>query len=296
MAQTDINVDAPRPDSYVEWGAIFAGAVGAAALSFLLLTFGSSIGLTAVSPWPNSGLSVKTVAIIAALWVVIVQVGSFAAGGYVAGRLRAPVSATPGPERHFRDGAHGFLVWGLGTLIGVAALVVTSGAVLRTGADVASNVAGAAAQGLASSAMASGPSQLGVDLLLRSDPAAPTPPTATTAELNGELNRLLVRNLETDALAPADRDYLSALIAKRTGLPAPEAQKRVDDAYAAAKQAQTKAREAADAARRGGALAGFLAAASLLISLVAATAGAGLGGRHRDENSSATMFGGSRFW
>ena len=133
-------------------------------------------------------------------------------------------------------------------------------------------------------------------MLLRSDPAAATQPAPTTPEMSGELNRLIVRNLDAGALAPTDRDYLSALVAKRTGLPAPEAQKRVDDSFEAAKQAQTKARAAVDAARRSAALAGFLAAASLLISLVAATAGAGLGGRHRDENSAATMFGGSRFW
>ena len=43
--------------SFVEWGAVFAGAVLAAALSFVLLTFGTAIGLSATSPWPNSGLS-----------------------------------------------------------------------------------------------------------------------------------------------------------------------------------------------------------------------------------------------
>jgi hypothetical protein len=296
MAQTVIDVDATRSRSYVEWGPIFAGAVGAAAISFLLLTFGSSIGLSSVSPWPNSGLSVKVVAIIAAIWVVVVQVGSFAAGGYVAGRLRAPVSDKSSPERHFRDGAHGFLVWGLGTLLGVVALAMTSGAVLKTGVDAASNIAGGAAQGAASAAVANGPSQLGVDLLLRTDPTAATQPAPATPEMSGELSRMLSRNLDTGTLAPADRDYLTALVAKRTGLPTAEAQKRVDEGFAAAKQAQTKAREVVDTARRSAALAGFLAAASLLISLVAATAGAGLGGRHRDENSAATMFGGSRFW
>jgi hypothetical protein len=107
---------------------------------------------------------------------------------------------------------------------------------------------------------------------------------------------MLSRSLDAGTLAPADRDYLAALVARRTGLPTAEAQKRVDDGFAAAKQAQAKAREAVDVARRNAALAGFLAAASLLISLVAATAGAGLGGRHRDENSAATMFGASRFW
>ena len=42
-----------------------AGAVLAAALAFVLLTFGAAIGLSATSPWPNSGLSVKVIATLA---------------------------------------------------------------------------------------------------------------------------------------------------------------------------------------------------------------------------------------
>jgi hypothetical protein len=45
--------------SFVEWGAVFAGAVLSAALSFVLLAFGAAIGLSAVSPWPNSVLSAR---------------------------------------------------------------------------------------------------------------------------------------------------------------------------------------------------------------------------------------------
>ena len=41
--------------SFVEWGSVLAGAVLAAAISFVLLTFGTAIGLSATSPWPNSG-------------------------------------------------------------------------------------------------------------------------------------------------------------------------------------------------------------------------------------------------
>lgn len=38
--------------SFIEWGPVFAGAVLAAALSFVLLTFGTAIGLSATLPWP----------------------------------------------------------------------------------------------------------------------------------------------------------------------------------------------------------------------------------------------------
>jgi hypothetical protein len=102
--------------SYIEWAPIIAGAITAAALSFVLFTFGSAIGLTAVSPWSSSGLPAWTwlIAIIASLWVLLVQAGSYALCGYVAGRFRAPLGAASASERQFRDGAHGFVVWALG--------------------------------------------------------------------------------------------------------------------------------------------------------------------------------------
>jgi hypothetical protein len=59
--------------SFVEWGAVFAGAVLAAALSFVLLTFGTAIGLSATSPCPNSGLSAKVIASLAVFWAVAQQ-------------------------------------------------------------------------------------------------------------------------------------------------------------------------------------------------------------------------------
>ena len=46
--------------SYVEWSAVFAGAVVASAISFVLLTAGAAIGLSLVSPYefrsPTAGL------------------------------------------------------------------------------------------------------------------------------------------------------------------------------------------------------------------------------------------------
>ena len=40
--------------SYVDWSAVTAGAVAALAVSFVLLTFGAAVGLSAVSPWTSS--------------------------------------------------------------------------------------------------------------------------------------------------------------------------------------------------------------------------------------------------
>ena len=42
---------------YVSWGAAIAGALLASALSFVLLTFGSAVGLSLVSPWTSTAPS-----------------------------------------------------------------------------------------------------------------------------------------------------------------------------------------------------------------------------------------------
>ena len=46
-------VSASPGTSFVEWGAVFAGGAMAAAISFVLLTFGAAIGLSFVSPWAD---------------------------------------------------------------------------------------------------------------------------------------------------------------------------------------------------------------------------------------------------
>src|SRR5262245_44265869 len=107
-------VGAVARSSYVDWPAIVAGAVAATAISVILHTFGAAIGLSLASPWPHAwGLGATGLAILAALWSILSQVGSFAAGGYLGGRLRARFTDAAAAEVEFRDGAHGFLVWAL---------------------------------------------------------------------------------------------------------------------------------------------------------------------------------------
>src|ERR1700741_4340595 len=100
--------------SFVEWGAVLAGAVLAAALSFVLLTFGTAIGLSATSPWPNSGLPARVIASLAIFWIMAQHIATFMAGGYVAGRMRSRWREAGQDEVDFRDGLHGGLVWAVG--------------------------------------------------------------------------------------------------------------------------------------------------------------------------------------
>jgi hypothetical protein len=275
--------------SFVEWGAVLAGAVLAAALSFVLLTFGAAIGLSATSPWPNSGLSAKVIASLAIFWALAQQIGTFMIGGYVAGRMRSRWHETTQHEVEFRDGLHGGLVWAVGIIIGAALLMATAGAAARTGAEVA----GKAVAFSASSS--SDPMDVVLDTMLRpttvaqaapaSPPAAPAatarprPATATQAgdETRAEMSRILAGAVANGSLRDQDRAYLVQLIAQRSGVSPQEAEKRDNDAFNAA-------RAAADKARRAAILTGFVTAAGLIVSLGAAWWAAMKGGQHRDNS------------
>jgi hypothetical protein len=274
--------------SFVEWPAVLAGAVLAAAISFVLLTFGASIGLSLTSPWPGSGLSAKFVAALAVFWAMIQQIGAFLAGGYVAGRMRARWSEATEDEVEFRDGLHGGLVWAVGVAFGAALLMMTAGAAARTGADIAG-------KGMtALSASNTNPVDAVIDTMLRptvAQAAAPQgPPPAAAApraranavapatdDQRAEISRLLVASVANGSITPQDKAYLAQLVSQRTGIPPQEAEQRVDAAVAAA-------REAIDKARRGTILAGLTTAIALVVSFAAAWWAAMKGGQHRDNS------------
>jgi hypothetical protein len=257
--------------TFLEWGAIFAGAVLASALSFVLLTFGTAIGLSATSPWPNSGLPARVIASLAIFWTMAQQIGAFMAGAYVAGRLRAQWLEAPQDEVEFRDGLHGGLVWAVGIVIGAALLMATAGSVARTGAELAGKTA------LAAAATAD-PMDLVLDTMLRptADASKRAPAPATTEDPRPQVSRLLTSAVSSGSMSEPNRTYLAQLVAQRAGISQEEAAKRVDEAL-------TGARQAADKARRAAILTGLVTAISLMISFAAAWWAAMKGGEHRDN-------------
>ncbi len=286
--------------SYIEWGPVVAGAFAAAAVSLVLLTFGAGIGLTAVTPWPNAGLSLTASLIIVAVWMALVQIGSFAAGGYLTGRMRAEWLGSDASERHFRDGAHGFVAWAIAVVIMGAVVGYTAAQGAKTAAQAGATVAAAGTVGLTSSGGndAVSPTDVAIDYLLRRDAPVAAGGNAPVAppELRGELSRIVVSSLRDGSLAARDKTYLAQIVSARTGIAQPDAERRVDAAFADAKVAEAKVRDAADKARKASAIGAFLTAATLLVSAVAAAAGASVGGRHRDERTAVRFFGRDRFW
>src|SRR5439155_9239148 len=122
--------------SSIDWAAVIAGAFVAAAISFVLLTFGTAIGLSITSPYPREGVSVTAFLVILALWLIWVSLSSFFVGGYLAGRMRRRVSLSA-HETEVRDGVHGILVWALGILIGAAIATWTAAGIAKTGTEAA---------------------------------------------------------------------------------------------------------------------------------------------------------------
>lgn len=309
--------------SVVDWRAILAGAVGAAALFGLFLAFGSALGLSMTSARPYGGLSATSIGIILAIWFALVHVGSFAAGGYLAGRLRTRSDGGQ-PEREFRDGAHGFLVWALGavvmTFLAASGLVSAARGTAELGASAlsgAASVVGSAASGAASTAAnnpkgaaAAAENLIGytTDSMLRAPtPAAgaPTPATGTAPNSNpgaqaAEIGRILTASAMSGDIVPADRQYLAQLVAARTGISQADAERRVDETWAkfrtARVEAETKVRDAAEAARKTGVVAAFLAAAISLAGMAAAVWGAGVGAVHRNTEVSPRFLGRDRLW
>ena len=113
-----------RPDavsdasSYVRWPTIIAGAVAGAAVAFVLMAFAAAIGLAVASPSPTWRDASAWLALLSGVWVLLVQVFSFALAGYIAGRMRTKLAGFDANEVEFRDGMHGLLAWAVGVIIG----------------------------------------------------------------------------------------------------------------------------------------------------------------------------------
>jgi hypothetical protein len=222
--------------SGVSWTAVLAGAIASCALTLVLLSLGTGLGLAAVSPWGNSGVSTTTFKIGTGLYFIVMAMISSAIGGYLAGRLRTKWSGVHTDEVYFRDTAHGFLAWALASVLG--AILLASPATSLIG-----GTASGVSQPLANSSQSSGPMDGYVDALLRSDAPAAQNSTSPT-DSRGELARLLTASFHNGSdLNPADRSYVAKVVSARTGLSQADADRRVTEVTTQIKSDVDKARK-----------------------------------------------------
>ena len=249
--------------SYVQWSAVIAGALVAAAVSLVLMAFGTAIGLSVVSSSPTWRDASPALAIASGLYLLLTALAGFGLGGFVAGRLRERWDSTAIRDLvEFRDGVHGVLVWAIAGV--VTGLVIAASAAQLTSRTTEQ----------AGSPATTGESLFAYELdkLFR---AEKRPADAELTYGRAEAGRILLASAGRRGITSADRAYFSRLVASRTGIAQPDAERRVDEAVTAANVAVQKA-------RRSAVILGFSTAASLLLGAAAAWYAASLGGRERD--------------
>ena len=254
-----------NPHSHVQWPAIFAGAVAAAGLAAALNAFAAGIGLSVASTSPTWRDTSPWFSLVTGLYVLFVALMAFGLGGYLAGRMRAPLNVA-NPEMEFRDGVHGLVTWGLAVLF--------------------ASVLALSAAGIASSALSSAPSTTSaqsvagesviaaeLDTLFRSDRVA-----ADRDYRRAEAARILLKTSGHSGVSNDDRAYLAEIVANSAGISLDDAHARVDRAIANARDALHKARVAA-------VLQAFFIAAALFVGAAVSWFSATEGGRDRERGT-----------
>ncbi|MGF6308790.1 hypothetical protein ABIB82_002427 [Bradyrhizobium sp. i1.8.4] len=245
----------------LQWSPVFAGALVAAALSVILISFGAAVGLGVSSSSPSWRDASAALALLSGLYLILQALVSFGAGGYIAGRAQRAIGATPSDVTEGRDGLHGLTAWAFAIILG-AAIVALVG--LSTARPMVQNrPSTTAAEPLLSAEL---------DHLYRS---LRRPANIDLSYERAEAGRILLTSSSHGGVSADDRAYLVQQVAASTGVAAVEAEKRVDSVIG-------DARTAIQRSRRSAVILAFSVAAALLFGAVAAWAAACAGGRHRD--------------
>ncbi|MGY3111237.1 hypothetical protein ACVWW7_007864 [Bradyrhizobium sp. LM6.9] len=88
LVQEEVTESRPRvaEDRWsIQWSSIVAGAFAAAALSFILVSFGVAIGLGISSTSPTWRDASAALALLSGLYLILQAIASFGFGGYIAG-------------------------------------------------------------------------------------------------------------------------------------------------------------------------------------------------------------------
>lgn len=257
-------------DWFLQWTPVVAGAVGAAALSFILLMFGSAVGLGVSSTSPTWRDASAALAILSGIYLILQAIVSFGFGGYIAGRTRVrfddtgtKFDAAGRDDVENRDGFHGLMAWAVAVLLGGALAALVGAATVSRSSAPAFNANASAAEPLLS---------FELDRLFRSPRR---PPNVDMSSARAEAGRILLTSSGHNGVGSDDRTYLVQLVAATTGLASADTERRVDNAIADSKTAIARS-------RRNTIILAFSLASATLIGAVAAWLAACAGGRHRD--------------
>ena len=250
---------------FLHWGPVIAGALVASAFSLVLITFGTSLGLSVASTAPTWRDTSPILALASGVYLVLTAIVSFGFGGYEradcgeVGHGRAPrLRRVPGwYTRAYCLGARG--------------------GDYRVGCCRDSGHSDVADRPAASTqASSTGETLIAYDLdrLFRSDRR----PQGDLIYSRAEASRILLAGTSRAGMKSGDREYLMRLVANQTGIAPAEAEQRVNEAISSATLAVKRTRQT-------GVIVGFSIAVSLLLGAAAAWYAAQLGGEHRDQTA-----------
>jgi hypothetical protein len=248
---------------YPEWGPIVAGAIAAAALALVLHAFAVAIGLSVSSTAPTWRDASFALVLLSGLYVILAALASYGFGGYLAGLMCTRLSSRE--DADLRDGLHGLLVWALATLLAALIALATAQSLTRLTAPSSGQAGPSTSVG--------GENLIAYDLdrLFRAERR----PNADLDYPRAEAARILMTTSSHSGMQPEDRAYLVRLTAANTGLAQPDAERRVDEVAARAKENIARA-------RRSAVILAFTAAAAALLGAAVAWFAACAGGRVRD--------------
>lgn len=303
----------------IRWGAIFAGALIAVAVSFALNLLGLGIGLGSINPTtearPFSGLGTGTL-----IWYIIANLIALFAGGYVAGRMS-------GFPKKSTAGLHGLLSWALFTFLSLFILNSAVGKLFNVVGSTLStvgNAAGSVVQTVVPDSLGQKLQQSNIsladirqeafailedtekqaldpdnlerraqnaaDIARRNADDVATSPAQAGSEINQILDR--IGNKGDDVVQAADKQALVNVLTNRTDMSESEARNTVDGWANQYDQAMTtvrqELRQLGDTAEEvGGDVASTLSTVAIIgffALLVGALAGlfGGMAGRQKD--------------
>ncbi|MEZ5844397.1 MAG: hypothetical protein R3D27_11800 [Hyphomicrobiaceae bacterium] len=282
---------------YVDWPSVLAGTVIAATMAILLITFGSAVGLSVVSPW-SGDLSAQSVGIATAIWTTLVQIYAAAVGAYFAARLRPPAGDSIDPDEiRFRDGANGLVVWALSFMLAFALMYSAVSGIVR-GAAAAASAASAVTTSVASSIGDASAFAIdrAADQLMRGQGGQPTAQggaggaqtaapqrqlqlPSVSPETRAEIRRAIQSIVMRGELPQQDKAYLQRLLVD-AGIEPEQAAQRIEETI---NSMIANARQVTEATRRTAAASAFWMTFAMLVAGFAAWWSGTFGGSHRDR-------------
>jgi hypothetical protein len=248
---------------YPEWGPIVAGGIAAAALALVLHAFAVATGLSVSSSAPTWRDASFALVLLSGLYVILAALASYGLGGYLAGLMRTRPASREDVD--LRDGLHGLLVWALATLLTAVIGFAAAQSLTRLAAPSGGQAGPSTSVG--------GENLIAFDLdrLFRAERR----PSADLGYPRAEAARILLTTSSHRGMQPDDRAYLVRLAVANIGLAQPDAERRVEEVAARAKENISRA-------RRSAVILAFSTGAAALLGAAASCFAACAGGRIRD--------------